>query len=178
MYTGSLHPILENALTDQQSLLSTSITFITVIRHYPLICLQSTILLLLFAFFIPPCIRRYILKLWCFFMAKVLFFSTFFFVSVRPTDDGWKPLTLKAGENIRAHKCEFKRRNKGTLKSRVNERTSQKRLGYIWLRVPVSSLRPTFSRFLVNVTQATSGTGYNFGNISSRSCYFSWSWYS
>ena len=28
----------------------------------------------------------------------------------------------RAGENVRAHKCEFKRRNKNTLKSRVNER--------------------------------------------------------
>lgn len=48
---------------------------------------------------------------------------------------------VKAGENIRAHKCEFKRRNKGTLKSRVKERV---RRFVFACRVVVS-----FSRFLV-----------------------------
>lgn len=58
----------------------------------------------------------------------------------------------EAGENIRAHKCEFKRRNKGTLKSRVNEQTDGRAC-----REPEESLSSEshfargFSRSFVNV---------------------------
>lgn len=41
---------------------------------------------------------------------------------VRDSVHSWHAVAdQRSGENIRAHKCEFKRRNKNTLKLRVNE---------------------------------------------------------